>query len=263
MIIEKLKLRQLIRRALQEELGAGSIDPDDADMSLAVKDKSANEIRTKNFKCIPVPATKGAIAAKKEADEWRNMKETDKAALPFLKKYFDSCKPVNRGYFRQHPKGDKAGTSWSAAFVTWCMRHSDGETEWDRSDNHRAPQRGGYLTKTWERRKDVEDNPEKYIGKTVYLAFSANEIYGNGKDNQYSTIKPSDQIEATTNMLTPGDVVGKRRENGKIHMDIYIGGGQVIGGNIGRKINTCESRPLDPETSDVIKRVKITGLDLE
>ena len=41
-------------------------------------------------------------------------------------------------------------------------------------------------------------------------------------------------------------------------MDIYIGGGQVIGGNIGKPPNTCKSRALNSKTSDVIKRVRIT-----
>jgi hypothetical protein len=230
--------------------------------------------KTKTFTWISTPPAEAAATAKKEADMWESgkspdgkkqykrgyMKESDREAHPVLKKYFESVKPGQ--YFHQHPKDGKEGTSWSAAFVTYCMQQADSEAKWDRSINHRAPKQNGYLHLAWNRRAEIEKNPEKYVGKTVYIAFSGKEIIGNQKSNKHSTIKPEDQLSGEKDVLTPGDVVGVRQSSGRIHMDIYTGGGQIVGGNVTtpKGKQTCGYRSISPETSDVIKRVEITGV---
>ena len=300
MKLTKVQLKKIITEVLgspaqrhpprpEEPQGSSSITPDDpvkdpnapADWLKITKREKPDEKQydgfTKNFYWVSSPPVEAVRAASAEADMWESgqllsdktkaregrsyMLEGDKEAYPVLKKYFAACKPVNSGYFHQHPKGGAPGTPWSAAFVTWCMRHSDGPPNWDRSHNHQNPGSGGYLHFAWERRKDVEKNPKKYVGKTVYLAFSGKEIIGNNRSNKHSTVKPKDQYSAETSLISPGDVIGERGSDGSIHMDIFSGGGKKIGGNTFNSVgvkNTCGRRSADLQnTTDIIKRVTI------
>ena len=97
-------------------------------------------------------------------------------------------------------------------------------------------------------RRKIEKNPGKYIGKMFYVYFTKNEL------DKYG-MKPE-----------PGDIVGRSS-----HMDIYVGGGEVIGGNAcaknshtGGRAKNCKgtsgAQPLKWNSgAGIIKRVKITG----
>lgn len=243
-------------------------------------DPSSYTGATREFYWLSSPPSAALSAANKEAKLWEGgemlsderkkklkrgyMLEGDKEAYEVLKKYWDH---TGTKRWHQHSRVDsqgkkKQGTAWSAAFVSWCMSHSDGEgPKWDVSINHQNPSVGGYLHKAWERRKAVEANPEKYIGQTLYLAFSGKEIIGNNKSNKFSTIKPDKQIATKDNNISPGDVVGIRQGGGGIHMDIYAGGGKKIGGNTYNGQGVANTSGLQPakleKITDVIKRVKI------
>ena len=245
-------------------------------------DDAAYTGSTRKFYWLSSPPIAALAAANKEAKLWEDgellsderkkklkrtyMLEGDKEAYEVLKKYWDH---TGQKRWHQHSRIDsqgkkKEGTAWSAAFVSWCMSHSDGEgPTWDISINHQNPSYGGYLHKAWERRKAVEENPGKYVGQTLYLAFSGKEIIGNNKSNKFSTIKPSSQLTTGDNHISPGDVVGIRQSDGGIHMDVYAGNEKKIGGNTYNSKGVVNTSGLQPaklqKITDVIKRVKVVA----
>ncbi len=245
-------------------------------------DENQYDANTENFYWKSNPPKAALAAAKKEANLWEKgtllsperkkklrrtyMLEGDKEAYAVLKKYWDhtGLKEWHQ-HSRKNSEGKKVeGTAWSAAFVSWCMSKSDGEgPTWDISVSHQDPDYGGYLHKAWERRREVEENPDKYLGKTLYLAFSGKEIIGNKKSNKFSTINPKHQYAAKTNHILPGDVVGIRQSDGWLHMDIYAGGGKKIGGNTynaSRVVDTSGFATAKlSRVTDIIKRVTVVA----
>jgi len=299
--LTKSQLRNLIREAIGAELKSGGAGKGPTALDLDIFSKPAAEPEpdktraldkelddtpaeytgaTRHFFWLSSPPSAALTAANKEAKLWEKgellsdarkkklrrsyMLEGDKEAYKVLKKYWDH---TGTKRWHQHSRTDsegkkKQGTAWSAAFVSWCMSHSDGEgPKWDISINHQNPSVGGYLHKAWERRKAVEKNPEKYVGQTLYIAFSGKEIIGNNKSNKFSTIKSAAQIPTKENNISPGDVIGIRQSGGGIHMDIYAGGGKKIGGNTYNGQGVANTSGLQPAKlqaiTDVIKRVKI------
>jgi hypothetical protein len=234
--------------------------------------------KTKNIVFQSVPCLIANEVAKTEADIWdsNNWYEQDLEALPYLRKYWESCIASNSRWadeskwrnYRQK-KEVKEHEHWSAAFITWVMQHENGMgAKWDDSARHRS-----YLGKAWRRRKKIEKDPEAFKGQIVYIAFSGNEIVGNGRSSDNGRGRPAG--EGGTIMLEPGDVIGAGSAHSNIHMDVFIGDGRKVGGNTrgggrgycppGKRKSSgyCGTSGRQAantgKTTDVIKRVKIIG----
>ena len=94
--------------------------------------------------------------------------------------------------------------AWSAVFTSFIMGSHDGEgAKWFVSESH-----GPYIEAFQKKRREIEKDPDSHIGKMYYVWFTKEEM------DRYG-MKPE-----------PGDLVGRKK-----HCDIYIGNGQMIGGN--------------------------------
>jgi hypothetical protein len=222
---------------------------------------------------VSVPCVSAAnLAIKESKEQWNNgnLNESDPKAEPLIQKYFgwtsrNSSRPSNvdrwgtgrrrvgkhKGQKQLNPvkERNQDGVAvdwrhWSAAYVSWIMGQYDGEgARWYVLEGH-----SGYIRSFKNKRAKVERNPEDHIGKMYYLWFTKEEM------DKYG-MKPE-----------PGDVVGRNA-----HCDIYIGGGQMIGGNTCAKNESTRNRkkncggtsgpqPLTWKAgAGIIKRVRITG----
>ena len=134
--------------------------------------------------------------------------------------------------------------AWSAVYTSYIMGLHDGEgAKWYVSESHSV-----YEDAYKRKRKEIEKDPSKHIGETYYLWFSTAE-----KDRYNIKVEP-------------GDLVGHAP-----HYDIYVGQGQMLGGNTcakneftsNRRTNCAATSGAQPlrfrPDGGIIKRVKITG----
>jgi|TARA_B100000035_G_scaffold71079_1_gene58450 hypothetical protein len=224
--------------------------------------------KTDKFVFQSVPCSRAASVAKEEGTIWDdgNIYERDTAGLELIDKYWRFF-GKNKDFW-ENGRGSGKMHHWSAVFVSWVMSHDDGNVRWDKSTRHSV-----YLDeKCWNRRKEVDSNPDSFKDQIVYLAFAGEELIPGGQ----SSPKGSGEF-AGNGLIQPGDVIGVRKRDGtSIHMDVYVGDGKKVGGNTGggRGRNYCP--PGEKESSgkcgtsgvraanlnrmtDVIKRVKILG----
>ena len=271
MIINEKNLRLKIRKMLSEgsfgEVGVGGVGTSTSIFGdknkIDINNLPAMTGKTSTFVFQSIPCNKAASVAKSEGNIWdsKRMGEKDEEAYPYLKKYWDSV-----GWSEDRWTPD---THWSAAFVSWVMQHEDGNfgSKWKSGANHRVD----YLADAVKNRQDVEANPDNFKDKVMYVAFSGEEIIGNGKESSskqggYPGVGLGEI--SGKDMLQPGDVIGKIKSDGGIHMDVFVGGDKKVGGNTnggysGSYNKTGGTSGLQPaktnETTDVIKRVKILG----
>jgi len=294
MKLTKKQLIKIINKNLNEAIttdigmsatAASLVKNKEEEAGLDISDLPAMTGATNKFAFISVPCSTAAAAAVREGGIWdsKNMYEEDDEATPYLGKYWSHVGKTKlpRRLGGSWPQRGKGSYHWSAAFVSWIMSHEDGGgPKWYKHSNHRR----GYLNQAVKNRKKIEANPDNFKGQTLYVAFSGNEIIGNGnasspKMEGYPGVGMGKLVG--NNMLQPGDVIGKIKNDGGIHMDVYIGGGKKVGGNTngasgrgycppknhkdskGEHHPGCGTSGHQPaktnQTTDVIKRVKILG----
>jgi predicted chitinase len=280
MILSEANLRKKIRKMLSEGT-LGTISPgkyyNPVGTGTGTSNKQSVSIdnlppmtgKTDKFVFQSIPCSRAASAAKKEGSIWDsgNIYERDPKGLELIDKYWRFF-GKSKDYW-VNARGEGQMHHWSAIFVSWIMNHDDGGgAKWDKSARHSV-----YLDeKCWNRRKEVDSNPDAFKDQIVYLAFSGKEIIPGGKPS------PRGGGELAGNdLLQPGDVIGGRKSDGiKIHMDVFVGDGKKVGGNTGGAGGRSYCPPGKRESSglcgtsglrsanlnrmtDVIKRVKILG----
>ncbi len=222
----------------------------------------SGSIITPKFSFEVVPCVNCSNLALQESENWENgtFSEEDERAIPLMKQYWDYTSKYNsternrdRWYDykwikNRDPDNPRGFYHWSAAYVSWVMGQHDGEgAKWFVYESHSGYRR--HVTKT---RREIEENPKEFIGELVYIPFTKSELSRYGLD------------------YDEGDVVGRSS-----HMDIYVGNGELIGGNTSssnehveevhgkRKFyenGTSGRKPLREGIVDmIIKRVRILG----
>ena len=249
-----------------ETSSSADFDSEEKEQELNIEDLPAMTGRTETFVFQSVPCTTAAAVAQREGDIWdgQNLYERDPAAAKHLDRYWNSVNR-KRSWWR-NGRGENQDHHWSAAFVSFIMQHEGTNPAWDKSARHRS-----YLTKAWNRRRDVNANPDSYKGQVMFLAFSGHEIIGNGRASDFGKFEL-----AGSELLQPGDVIGNGSAKEKIHMDVFIGGERKVGGNTrgGGNRKYCPPGKKESDgfcgtsgrqaantrkTTDVIKRVKVLG----
>ncbi|MBW2993979.1 hypothetical protein KY315_00995 [Candidatus Woesearchaeota archaeon] len=217
--LSESELRNLLASSILEGLfkdsrrsGEGSID------SLSVDKNNAN-IQA-NFKYESVPNTKAANNAISELNFWSGKEETDDSVKEKLKSYWENLRGV---WNKSAEDSIRDRVPWSAAFISYVS-----EDPFFKSSAHIA-----WKEKAEKNTKMINQDPEKFIGKTMYVLLSNDE-----------NVK-----------IERGDNVWKDRGgSGKSHSDIVISDNEAIGGNLSDSVKkTTIDHPY------VIKRVKITG----
>lgn len=261
-IVEGIILPSRYLEILKDEASKGksnlSTNPDDIPESIGFKETGEYALPYFSFNSVPCKSCAN-LAIKESEERWDNgnIGEKDPQAAPMILKYFNftsenNSRKKNVGRWpgeKAVKERDSMGQPtnwwhWSAAYISWVMAKYDGEgARWFVSESHNS-----YLRDAKSIRKKIEKDPEKYIGKMFYVYFTRDEL-----DNY--NMKPE-----------PGDVIGRRS-----HMDIYVGNGEVIGGNTcaknsstgGRSKNckgTSGPQPIKwASGAGIIKRIKVTG----
>ena len=247
---------------LKNEVSKGksnlSTNPDDIPKSIGFKETGEYTLPYFSFNSVPCESCAN-LALKESEEKWDNgnISEKDPEAAPMILKYFNFTSennawkknigrwPGEKAVKERNDKGQPINWwHWSAAYVSWIMSKYDGEgAKWFVSESH-----GPYIRNAQKTKRKIEKNPDEYIGKMVYVYFTKAEFDKYGMKAE------------------PGDTIGPNA-----HMDIYVGNGQVIGGNTcaknsstGGKTKNCKGtsgpQPLKWKgDAGIIKRVKITG----
>lgn len=261
-IVDGIILPSKYLEILKSEVSLGrsnlSTNPDSIPKSIGFKETGEYTLPYFSFNSTPCESC-ASLAVKESKEKWDNgnISEKDPQAAPMILKYFNFTSennsreknigrwPGEKAVKERDAKGNPTNWwHWSAAYISWVMAKYDGEgAKWFVSESH-----GSYLRDAKSMRRKIEKNPGKYIGKMFYVYFTKNEL------DKYG-MKPE-----------PGDIVGRSS-----HMDIYVGGGEVIGGNAcaknshtGGRAKNCKgtsgAQPLKWNSgAGIIKRVKITG----
>lgn len=218
-LLEEYYLRSIVRSVISE-VGVFSKLNISSPGDYRSIDKNDDENIYANFKYQSVPNEKAANNALSELSFWQGKEETDDSVKEKLKKYWENL----RGIWNKSPEDSiRDRTPWSAAFISYVS-----EDPFFKSSAHIT-----WKEKAEKNTKMINQDPEKFVGKTMYVLLSNDE-----------NVK-----------IERGDNVWKDREgSGKSHSDIVINSNQAIGGNLS---NSVKKTNIDHPY--VIKRVKITG----
>jgi hypothetical protein len=206
------EIRKIIREGLYKDAFSNSEEG-----SITSKN-SLNKNLDINFEFEAIPDQAAVKKANEELTKWGGKNEKEASVRNTLKGYWDNL----RGVFSKN--ADQAIASnepWSGAFISFVMNNP-----FFKSAAHNT-----WKEKAEKNTQDINNNPENYIGKEMYIALS-----NDGNVN-----------------LDLGDNVWKPREGGS-HSDIVVSPTEAIGGNLS---NTVKKVKIDHPI--VIKKVRILG----
>lgn len=189
-------------------------------------------------------------AAINEHRNWseNKMVETSPEAFPILKEYWIAaglnenaakyCARRPGPYTERFTGKRRQGHHWSAAFISYVMQESGEE---DFKDINHTP----FFWKAFHNRKEFLKNPESFRGKEFYMLFFADEgvdpiegnnlFYNRSESGARSLLYTKGFFEKNYNGT-------ERGPNEDSHSDIYVGGGEAIGGNVSQTVKKYNSR---------------------
>jgi len=211
--------------------------------------------QTLNFtwQAVPVPSKNIAMS---EWGLWNTpvtLSDDMAEAKPLLKKYWDfhyeGKKKSDEQKKSKYMSNDwRKVTHWSGIFISYCMKKAD--PKFPSSSGHT-----GYFGRGAKNRLKIIANPKKYIGKTMYVIFKPEEIYGGDRTNAglldegdliMNWRKPSAHLnkeDKKTGEIIQGEIdrrditfdewITLKKKTGASHSEIYIGNEKQIGGNTG------------------------------
>jgi len=182
-----------------------------------------------------VPNSNSAKIAMGELSFWKDGKrkesQNDEETNSKLKQYWEDASYALSGNPWSKP--------WSAAFISHVMKKA-GEASSFSSAAHTT-----WANKALKNRNEIIENPEKFVGKTLYVLFMRDEVKPEIGDIPFK-------------LRGGGDInswIAKGGGSTKSHSDIYVGGDKVIGGNLSDSVKKSN---YDHPT--IIKKIKITGV---
>lgn len=234
MKISEKHLRSLIRNMyLNESTVYRAVDSSSSKITSKTSGGSVGSFEGINFESVP--NSNSAKIAAGELSFWKDGKrkesQNDEETNSKLKQYW---KDANFAL-----SGNPWSKPWSAAFISHVMKKA-GEAASFSSAAHTT-----WATRALKNRNKIIENPEEFIGKTLYVLFMKDEVKPEIGDIPFR-LRGGGDINAW---------IAKGGGSTKSHSDIYVGGDKVIGGNLS---DSVKKGNYDHPT--IIKKIKITGV---